>query len=68
MANPAWKKTAAAMVPDKYKKGAHKSKPASSLELEWVHGYRGFDARNNVRYVNDSVCSCFSLPLPFGVW
>ena len=25
--------------------------PTTSLELEWVHGYRSFDCRNNLRYV-----------------
>jgi hypothetical protein len=24
---------------------------ADELQLEWVHGYRGFDCRNNVFYV-----------------
>jgi echinoderm microtubule-associated protein-like 6 len=27
------------------------SPPSSSLQLEWVHGCRGFDCRNNVRYL-----------------
>jgi hypothetical protein len=50
MANPAWKKTAQRMVP----KGLTppNTKPASSLELEWVHGYRGFDCRNNIAYAD----------------
>lgn len=50
MANPAWKKTAEKMVP----KGAISVpiKPASSLKLEWVHGYRGHDCRNNAVYTD----------------
>jgi WD40 repeat protein len=50
MANPAWKKTAEKMVP----KGAISVpiKPASSLKLDWVHGYRGYDCRNNVAYTD----------------
>lgn len=27
--------------------------PRESLELEWVHGYRGWDCRNNLRYNAD---------------
>uniref|UniRef100_T1JGP8 WD repeat-containing protein 55 homolog n=1 Tax=Strigamia maritima TaxID=126957 RepID=T1JGP8_STRMM len=27
--------------------------PMQRLELEHVHGYRGYDCRNNIRYVND---------------
>lgn len=52
LANPAWKKTAEKMVP----KGVvgDNSKPNSNLALEWVHGYRGFDCRNNVRYVTQN--------------
>jgi hypothetical protein len=52
LANPAWKKTAEKMVP----KGVVRdnSKPNSNLSLEWVHGYRGFDCRNNVRYVTQN--------------
>jgi hypothetical protein len=46
MANPAWKKTAERMVPPQFKSAANNAKPASTLELEWVHGYRGFDCRN----------------------
>jgi microtubule-associated protein-like 6 len=26
------------------------SMPSDSLDLEWIHGYRSFDTRNNVRY------------------
>lgn len=29
------------------------TKPSSNLSLEWVHGYRGFDCRNNLFYCND---------------
>jgi len=28
------------------------AKPSSSLTLDWVHGYRGFDCRNNIFYTN----------------
>lgn len=50
MANPAWKKTAEKMTPV----GTFdRSAPSSSLSLEWVHGYRGYDCRNNVRYADD---------------
>ena len=50
MANPAWKKTAEKMTP----KGIFDpSRPSSSLTLDWVHGYRGFDCRNNVRYADE---------------
>ena len=50
MANPAWKKTAEKMTPvGKF----DTSVPSSSLSLEWVHGYRGFDCRNNVRYADE---------------
>ena len=54
MANPAWKKTAERMVPVHVKAAACNAKPASGLELDWVHGYRGFDCRNNIGYVNRS--------------
>ena len=50
MANPAWKKTAERMVP-----AGHEHinvKPTSNLQLEWVHGYRGYDCRNNLRYID----------------
>jgi hypothetical protein len=53
MANPVWKKTAERMVPPRFK-NAPNVKPASTLELEWVHGYRGFDCRNNIAYANQS--------------
>lgn len=52
MANPAWKKTAERMIPKALVPDP--SKPTASLTLEWVHGYRGFDCRNNVYYVNPS--------------
>ena len=49
MANPAWKKTAERMTP----KGTFdSSRPSSTLTLDWVHGYRGFDCRNNVTYAD----------------
>ena len=50
MANPTWIKTAQKMVPEGMKPNA--AKPSASLELEWVHGYRGFDCRNNLRYTD----------------
>jgi hypothetical protein len=60
MSNPAWKKTAERMVPNtkdltvKYGQslGDGVSKPPAALQLDWVHGYRGFDCRNNVFYVH----------------
>ena len=50
MANPAWKKTAEKMTPNGV---FDPSRPSSSLTLDWVHGYRGFDCRNNVRYADE---------------
>jgi WD40 repeat protein len=50
MANPAWKKTAERMTPKGY---FDSSRPNSSLTLDWIHGYRGFDCRNNVRYADE---------------
>mmetsp|Transcript_9925 Transcript_9925/g.14948 ORF Transcript_9925/g.14948 Transcript_9925/m.14948 type:complete len:2471 (-) Transcript_9925:176-7588(-) len=50
LASPAWKKTAEIMTPSDH--GGNPSKPTSKLHLEWVHGYRGFDCRNNARYVD----------------
>eukprot|EP01038_Epipyxis_sp_PR26KG_P010144 gene10144-13646_t len=52
LANPAWKKTAERMVPKDIK--PPNTKPSSNLSLEWVYGYRGFDCRNNVRYVGSN--------------
>ena len=49
LANPAWIQTAKLMTPPDYK--GNPSRPSSSLRLEWVHGCRGFDCRNNVRYL-----------------
>ncbi len=51
MANPAWKKTAESMIPSGHNHIS--SKPGSNLELEWVHGYRGFDCRNNLSYLDE---------------
>lgn len=49
LANPAWKQIAQKMIP----KGIiqDSSKPTANLKLEWVHGYRGFDCRNNLFYI-----------------
>ena len=52
MANPAWKKTAEKMIPPLAKQIYRNSKPQSNLELEWVHGYRGYDCRNNISFLN----------------
>ena len=41
------------------KKG--QSAPAANLELEWVHGYRAFDCRNNLRYVKLNIYIIFSV-------
>ena len=52
MANPAWKKTAQRMVPPNMVNS--NVRPTSNLSLDWVHGYRGFDCRNNLGFVVDS--------------
>lgn len=52
MANPAWKKTAELMTPREHTGTG--LKPNISLQLDWVHGYRGFDCRNNVQFCDDS--------------
>ena len=48
LANPPWRKTAEKMVPKNCVRNSEK--PETNCILEWVHGYRGFDSRNNVRY------------------
>ena len=50
LSTPAWISTAKHMLPDAMIKQAAKTRPANALELEWVHGYRGFDCRNNIGY------------------
>lgn len=50
MANPAWKKTAERMVPKGVKRPS--SAPDAALAISWVHGYRGFDCRNNVFFLD----------------
>ena len=50
MANPAWRKTAERMVPKALLPNS--SAPSTTLALEWVHGYRGFDCRNNIAYLD----------------
>lgn len=41
--------------PTGYKKQSNANlKPACSLNLEYVHGYRSKDCRNNLRYVDDN--------------
>lgn len=54
MANPAWKKTAERMVTKSAKDKYVNVKPSSNLELDWVHGYRGFDCRNNLQYADQN--------------
>ena len=50
MANPTWKKTAERMIPPGHDHIT--TAPSSNLELEWVHGYRGYDTRNNLTYAD----------------
>lgn len=50
LANPAWIKTAEIMIPKSCVRNP--DKPDVNFQLDWVHGYRGFDCRNNLRYVN----------------
>jgi WD40 repeat protein len=52
LANPAWIKTAEKMVPKSCV--PNPDAPDVNFQLEWVHGYRGFDSRNNLRYVTAS--------------
>lgn len=55
MASPTWIKTAERMMP---KDISHiDTLPSTLLDLEWVHGYRGYDCRNNVRYLDDESSS-----------
>lgn len=65
MANPAWKKTAERMVPKNLVPNS--SKPSTTLDLEWVHGYRGFDCRNNIAFLNDSGTQFFFHSASLGV-
>ena len=53
LANPPWKKTAESMIP----KGlAHNTcRPQANLVLDWVHGYRGYDCRNNIFYIKNDL-------------
>jgi hypothetical protein len=55
MANPAWIKTAERMIPPEIAKDkrllSDEYKPSSNLTIDWIHGYRGFDCRNNVTYL-----------------
>jgi hypothetical protein len=55
MANPAWIKTAERMIPPEIAKDkkllSDEYKPSSNLSVDWIHGYRGFDCRNNVKYL-----------------
>ena len=51
---PLWVKTVGSLVPSKWSNmKPDLSMPPSTLTLEWVHGYRGEDCKNNVRYSAD---------------
>lgn len=50
LANPAWKKTADKMTP--INAVNDNTVPNTSLSLEYAHGYRGFDCRNNIFYLS----------------
>ena len=42
------------MVPNDYKPYKGESNPPSaSLEIDYVHGYRCFDTRNNIKYTKE---------------
>ena len=44
----------AMIAPTDYKEGKMETKPPkAALELDYVHGYRAKDMRNNVRYLKD---------------
>lgn len=53
-----WVSTIQSLVPTQYvNERVPASAPDSMLKLEWVHGYRSEDCRNNVRYSSDgSIC------------
>eukprot|EP01029_Cantina_marsupialis_P014635 TRINITY_DN32098_c0_g1_i4.p1 TRINITY_DN32098_c0_g1~~TRINITY_DN32098_c0_g1_i4.p1 ORF type:complete len:1031 (+),score=348.41 TRINITY_DN32098_c0_g1_i4:513-3605(+) len=40
----------AIVAPSDYKAGPPQDAPDAEMELEWVHGYRSWDARNNAHY------------------
>ena len=65
MANPAWKKTAEKMLPKSLVPNS--TKPSTSLDLDWVHGYRGFDCRNNLAYLDDGGTQFFFFAAALGV-
>jgi WD40 repeat protein len=49
LANPPWKKTAEKMIPSGIQHV--NAPPAESLLLQWCHGYRGYDCRNNIHHL-----------------
>jgi hypothetical protein len=52
LATPTWIKTAEKMLPTGHT--PTKIQPVCSLELDWVHGFRGHDCRNNISYIHSS--------------
>lgn len=51
--------------PTSYTKSSSKdgTAPAIDLKLEWVHGYRGSNTRNNLQFMNNGSVAYFAAGL-----